>query len=105
MTSGATRCERRAVPTFDGGRLTWRPYYRSSKIIADINGRFVATPDGVSPGAFEFALSLHPSVLILSTEPASQSGLDPLISGFLAQLTAERKAMPVRGPLQQLIAA
>jgi len=88
----------------NGGRLAWRPYDRSSKIIADTNGRFVATR-GVIPGSFEFELSLHPSVLIFSSEPRSESCLDPLIGGFLAQLTAQRKTMPVHDPLRQLIAA
>jgi hypothetical protein len=92
-------------PETNGGRLTWRPYYRSSKIIADTNGRFVALPDGVSPGAFAFELSPHPSVLIFSSEHRSESGLDPLIGGFLAQLTAERTTMPLPDPLRQLITA
>jgi hypothetical protein len=88
----------------NGGRLAWRPYDRSSKIIADTNGRLVATP-GVIPGSFEFELSPHPSVLIFSSEPRSESGLDPLIGGFLAQLTVQRGRTADHDEPRQLIAA
>ena len=92
-------------PETNGGRLAWRPYHRSSKIIADTNGRFVAAVSGANPGSFEFELSRHPAVLIFSSEPRVDSGLDPLIGGFLAQLTEERAAKTDHDRLRQLIAA
>ena len=91
-------------PETNGGRLAWRPYDRSSKIIADTNGRFVAATAGVIPGSFEFELSAQPSVLIFSSEPRSESGLDPLIAGFLAQLTEQRGVTTKHDRLRQLIA-
>lgn len=82
-------------PETNGGRLTWRPYQSSSKIIADTNGRLTAflrsaTPN-VIPATFEFDLGCKPAVLILSAELADETPLNPLIGGFLAGLIAERE--------------
>ena len=92
----------------DGGRLTWRPFPSSSKIIADTNGRSidVITPLGstVAPVTFEFELGKRPAILILRSELAAQTSLNPLIGGFLAALTREREHFDQRG-LQNRLAA
>jgi hypothetical protein len=85
----------------DGGRLTWLPFRRACKIIADTNGHctepsLTITADGeqnsVAPSAFVFNLGRHPSLLLLSVELTTNGVHDPLIGTFVADL-----ANPERG--------
>lgn len=96
-------------PETNGGRLTWRPHVRSSKIIADTNGRLVepplATEPGAMPSTFQFELGVHPSVLIISSESNNEASADPLIGGFLADLAAQRATMTARHDPRNLVAA
>lgn len=77
-----------------GGRLTWQPFHNSSQIIADSNGHFVVgvgtLPTGIIPGSFEFELGRLPAVLIFCAEQHGATVINPLIGGFLAQLSEER---------------
>jgi hypothetical protein len=83
-------------PETDGGRLAWQPLGHSSKIIADTNGRFRISRPSLDadfiPALFEFDLGPNPALLILTVEPRSEAGIDPLIGGFLADLLAQRAA-------------
>jgi hypothetical protein len=85
--------------TFDaehrGGRLTWLPFRRACKIIADTNGRrtepsLTIEPDGeqnsTAPSAFLFNLTRRPSLLLLSVELPTNGAFDPLMGAFLADL-------------------
>jgi hypothetical protein len=96
-------------PETNGGRLAWQPLKHSSRVIADLNGRFspVTSPvgSGIVPGSFEFDLSTHPAVLIFSAEFPRQAKADPLIGGFLAQLSAERAPTAERNHFRHLVAA
>ena len=96
-------------PETNGGRLTWRPHIRSSKIIADTNGRLVERPLATEPGAmastFQFELGVHPSVLIISSESNNEAGADPLIGGFLADLAAQRATTTAHHDPRNLVAA
>jgi hypothetical protein len=78
-------------PETNGGRLAWRASRSSSRIIADSNGRFVKQSEllrnGAIPATFEFTLGPTPALLIFSSETRVGAELNPLIGGFLAQLT------------------
>jgi len=82
-------------PEHDGGRLTWLPFRRACKIIADTNGRctepsLTTKSDGeqnsTAPSAFVFDLGQYPSLLLLSVEQPTNGALDPLMGAFLADL-------------------
>jgi len=96
-------------PETSGGRLAWQPLKDSSKVIADLNGRFspITWPvgSGIVPASFEFDLSQHPAVLIFSAEFPRQAAADPLIGGFLAQLSAQRAPTAERNHFRHLVAA
>lgn len=96
-------------PETNGGRLAWQPLDNSSKIIADTNGRFdpIGSSSGadVVPAAFEFTLTPQPAILIFSSESPRQAGLDPLIGGFLARLSAHPTATTEPNRLSNLAAA
>lgn len=97
-------------PETNGGRLAWRPFHYSAKIIADTNGRCAGVAGsvaaGIIPAAFEFNLGPSPSVLIFCAESRAETEVDPLIGGFLAQLTAERAAaLNGYDPRRHLVAA
>jgi hypothetical protein len=79
----------------DGGRLTWLPFRRACKIIADTNGRCTEPSrtiksDGeqssTAPSAFVFNLGRRPSLLLLSAQLPTNGAPDPLIGAFLAGL-------------------
>jgi len=79
----------------DGGRLTWLPFRRACKIIADTNGRcteasLTLKSDGeqssTAPSAFVFDLGRRHSLLLLSVELPTNGASDPLIGAFLADL-------------------
>lgn len=89
----------------DGGRLFWLPSVRGPKIIADTNAEYYDEPlrtlelveqenipaasDGlVAPGRFEFELTNHPSILILSLPDGVQNERNQYIGAFLANLAA-----------------
>jgi hypothetical protein len=82
----------------EGGRLVWLPTVRGPKIIADTNGRYTDEPlrlaetmeradaeQLIAPGWFEFQLSHHPSVLILSIDGAKTQH-QKQVGAFLAGL-------------------
>jgi hypothetical protein len=96
-------------PETNGGRLTWHPSDRSSRIIADTNGRLVeetlATEPGLIPSTFQFELGPRPSVLIFSSESQNEAGVDPLIGGFLADLAEQRATTIARHDPRNLVAA
>jgi hypothetical protein len=86
-------------PEEEGGRLVWLPNVRGPKIIADTNGQCIDEPlrlgqeasrrdnDGlIAPGRFEFELSHHPSVLILSSAGRAKTQSQQLVGEFLASL-------------------
>ena len=102
----------------NGGRLTWQPFHRATKIIADTNGRcapprplaetdpeFTAQPNIALPAAFEFSLGRRPAILILAVESEGKSPVDPLIGGFLAELADPRPQAGVCDHLLNLAAA
>jgi hypothetical protein len=79
----------------DGGRLTWLPFRRACKIIADTNGYctkasiaidFHGQKNSSAPSAFVFNLDRRPSLLLLSVELPAKGAPDPLIGAFLADL-------------------
>jgi hypothetical protein len=79
----------------DGGRLTWLPFRRACKIIADANGRCTepsltiksdGEPSSTAPSAFVFNLGRRPSLLLLSVELPTNGAPDPLMGSFLAAL-------------------
>ena len=93
----------------DGGRLTWMPFRRASKIIADTNGRCIEPPvvidtegrqNSVAPSAFVFDLGRRPALLLLSAELPTSGATDPLLGAFLAGL-----ADPGREERKLLVAA
>jgi hypothetical protein len=84
----------------DSGRLTWLPFPRACKIIADTNGRCAEPPlttesNGEQsitvPSAFVFNLGRWPSLLHLSVELPTNSSLDPLMGAFLADLAIPKR--------------
>ena len=108
-------------PETNGGRLAWRPYSRSSKIIADTNGRCncgviardfdlgkMSQPTNqfaAIPVSFDFDLGPQPSVLIFSVEPHKKVARDPIIGGFLAQMVEQRSAISAYDRRRNLAAA
>src|SRR4029077_11141225 len=79
----------------DGGRLTWLPFRRAGKIIADANGRCIEPvvaigSDGqentMAPSAFVFDLGRRPAILLLSVELPTGRAMEPLIGAFLADV-------------------
>jgi len=88
----------------EGGRLTWLPNVRGTKVIADTNGRYHDEParsfdclcqqvtvsasseDLITPGHFEFELSRRPSILIFSIERAACTRRNQHVGAFLAGL-------------------
>lgn len=87
----------------DGGRLTWLPFRRACKIIADTNGRCaepcrMIEPNGeqsrTAPSAFVFNLDRRPSLLLLSVELPTNGALDPLMGAFLADLANPDREEP-----------
>jgi hypothetical protein len=79
----------------DGGRLTWLPFRRACKIIADTNGRcteasLTLRSDGeqsiTAPSAFVFNLGRRHSLLLLSVELPTNGAPDPRMGAFLADL-------------------
>ena len=79
----------------DGGRLTWLPFRRACKIIADANGRCTepsltiesdGEPSSTAPSAFVFNLGRRPSLLLLSVELPINGAPDLLMGAFLADL-------------------
>jgi hypothetical protein len=84
----------------DGGRLSWLPFRRACKIIADTNGRctepsLAINSDGeensAAPSAFVFDLGRRPSLLLLSAEVPTKFAIDPLVGAFLADLTNPKR--------------
>ena len=102
----------------DCGRLTWLPFRRAGKIIADTNGRTEAAlvidshehENTAAPSAFVFDLGRRPALLLLSVELRTSGATDPLIGQFLAEVANPRHEdrdlpTPVQGlvtPLEQL---
>ena len=102
----------------DRGLLTWLPFRRAGKIIADTNGRTEAAvvinshehENTAAPSAFVFDLGRRPALLLLSVELRTSGATDPLIGPFLAEVANPRhedRALPtpVQGlvtPLEQL---
>jgi hypothetical protein len=93
----------------DGGRLTWLPFRRAGKIIADTNGHctepaVTIDSDGqentTAPSAFVFDLGRRPALLLLSVELPTSGATDPLLGAFLADL-----ANPGREERDFLVAA
>ena len=83
----------------DGGRLTWLPFRRAGRIIADTNGLCIEPSvtidtDGwqniAAPSAFVFELGRSPSLLLLLAELAASGAADPLIGAFLAEVANSR---------------
>ena len=81
----------------DGGRLTWLPFRRAARIIADTNGHCaesaVTIPtDGeenkTAPSVFVFDLGRRPSLLFLSAEGPANGVPDPILAAFLARLAS-----------------
>jgi hypothetical protein len=85
----------------NGGRLCWLPHVLGPKIVADTNGQYydepVRSPEGLAdcnhdspslvvPGTFEFDLSHHPSILILSTDGGADRLHVHKVGMFLAGL-------------------
>jgi hypothetical protein len=79
----------------DGGRLTWLPFRRACKIIADMNGRCTEPSLTIksdweqsitAPSAFVFNLGRRHSLLLLSVELPTNCAPDSLMGAFLADL-------------------
>jgi len=84
----------------DGGRLTWLPFRRAGKIIADTNGHctepaVAMDSDGqentTTPSAFVFDLGRPPALLLLSVELPTSGATDPLVGEFLADVANPRR--------------
>jgi hypothetical protein len=84
----------------DGGRLTWLPFRRAGKIIADANAHYIEQAvaidsDGqentAAPSAFVFNLGRTPAILLLSVELPTSGAMDPLIGAFLADVANPRR--------------
>jgi len=94
----------------NGGRLAWLPNVRGPKVVADTNGRYHDEPDRslgclceqaansaspedlVTPGRFEFELSVRPSVLIFAMEGPTGTQRAPHVGVFLAGLMQENSS-------------
>jgi hypothetical protein len=83
----------------DGGRLTWLPFRRAGKIIADTNANCTEPVLGIdsdgqnntaAPSAFVFDLGRTPALLLLSVEMSTRGAMDPLIGEFLAHIAKSR---------------
>jgi hypothetical protein len=78
----------------DCGRLTWLPFRRAVKTIADTNGRPEPAvvinshehENTAAPSAFVFDLGRRPALLLLSVELRTSGATDPLIGQFLAKV-------------------
>ncbi|MGH8102198.1 MAG: hypothetical protein ACREIW_12935 [Chthoniobacterales bacterium] len=87
-------------PKQEGGRLTWMPFRRASKIIADTNG-YRTDPavtidsddraNATAPSAFVFELARHPALLLLGVERPMSGATDPVLAGFLAYLADPKR--------------
>ena len=84
----------------DGGRLTWLPFRRAGKIIADANSQCIEPAvaigsDGqentAAPSAFVFDLGRRPALLLLSVELPTSGVADPLIGEFLANVANSQR--------------
>ena len=86
----------------DSGRLTWLPFRRAEKIVADTNGRTEPTAvidpyerkNTAAPSAFAFDLGRRPALLLLSVELRTSGLKDPLIGQFLAEIANLRREDP-----------
>jgi hypothetical protein len=87
----------------DSGRLTWLPFRRAGKIIADTNGHCtepaVVTDshehkNTAAPSAFVFDLGRRPALLLLSVELRTSGATDRLIGQFLAKIANPRREDP-----------
>jgi hypothetical protein len=87
----------------DCGRLTWLPFRRAGKIIADTNGHctepaVTIDSDGqgntAAPSAFVFDLGRRPALLLLSVELRTSGATDPLVGEFLAEIVNPRLEDP-----------
>ena len=83
----------------DGGRLTWLPFRRAGKIIADTNANCTEPALGIdsdgqentaAPSTFVFDLGRAPALLLLSVELPTRGAMDPLIGEFLAHIAKSR---------------
>jgi hypothetical protein len=83
----------------DGGRLTWLPFRRAGKIIADTNANCTELAPGIdsdgqentaAPSVFVFDLGRTPALLLLSVELSTRGAMDPLIGEFLAHIAKSR---------------
>lgn len=83
----------------DGGRLTWLPFRRAGRVVADTNGHctepsVTIDSDGwqniAAPSAFVFELGRSPAQLLLSAELPASGATDPLIGTFLAEVANSR---------------
>ena len=82
----------------DCGRVTWLPFRRAGKIIADTNGHPEPAvvinshkhENTVAPSAFVFDLGRRPALLLLSVELRMSGATDPLIGQFLAEVANPR---------------
>jgi hypothetical protein len=94
----------RREPEENGGRLCWLPHVLGPTIIADTNGHYCDEPARssecvidcnddssslVAPGTFEFDLSDHPSILILSTDGGADRLHVHKVGMFLAGLLSD----------------
>jgi hypothetical protein len=87
----------------DGGRLTWLPFRRAGKIIADTNGHLIEPAVAIdfngqentaAPSAFVFDLGRPPALLLLSVELPTNGATDPLVGEFLADVANPRHEDP-----------
>jgi hypothetical protein len=83
----------------NGGRLTWLPFRRAGKIIADTNANCTEPVRGIdsdgqentaAPSTFAFDLGRAPALLLLSVELPTRGAMDPLIGEFLAHIAKSR---------------
>jgi hypothetical protein len=84
----------------DGGRLTWLPFRRAGKIIADANAHYIEPAAAIdsdgqentaAPSAFVFDLGRTPAIFLLSVELPTSGAMDPLIGAFLADVANPRR--------------
>jgi hypothetical protein len=87
----------------DCGRLTWLPFRRAGKIIADTNGHCTEPAvvidsheheNTAAPSAFVFDLGRRPALLLLSVERRTSGATDRLIGQFLANIANPRREDP-----------
>jgi len=83
----------------DGGRLTWLPFRRAGKIIADANGQCTEPAVAIgswqentaAPSTFVFDLGRRPALMLLSVELPTSGAADPLIGEFLANVANSQR--------------